>query len=103
MGAASQVAQGYASLGEPDEAKRWLDRAADLTDAANAGTPPGTAYWLTGTFQRLNLGIAYLALGEYRAATDHLRGGLNGLPPDQQGASWGQEYRDALTEASARS
>lgn len=99
MGDAAQAAQGYALLGETDEARRLLDEALNLADAA-ADQPPDTAYWLTSTFQRLNLGLANLGLGEHRDAAALLREGLEGLPADQQPAEWTKEYRDALARAS---
>ncbi|MFJ6237996.1 helix-turn-helix domain-containing protein [Streptomyces griseus] len=100
MGDAAQAAQGYAELGQRDEARRLLDEAANLADAA-ADQPPDTAYWLTPSFQRLNLGLAHLALGEPADAAEHIRGGLAGLPADQQGAEWSVEYREALQVAEA--
>lgn len=98
MGDAAQAAQGYADLGQRDVARRLLSDAADLADAAGE-QPPGTAYWLTPTFQRLNLGIAHLGLGEFGAAADHLRAGLDGLPPDQRNAEWRSEYARAYEKA----
>ncbi|MEC4019361.1 helix-turn-helix domain-containing protein [Streptomyces sp. H27-D2] len=98
MGDASQAAQGYAELGQRDDARRLLNEAASLADKASA-QPPGTAYWLTPTFQRLNLGLAHLGLGEYSSAADHLNAGLEGLPTDQQSAEWVKEYRNALRAA----
>lgn len=62
---------------------------------------PGTAYWLSPTFHRLNLGLAHLSLASYDIAADHLNNGLGGLPEDQQNAAWTTEYRDALAEATA--
>lgn len=100
MGDAAQAAQGYALIGQRDRAKELLHAAEDLSDAAS-DQPPGTAYWLTPEFQRLNLGLARMSLGEYSDAADHLRSGLAGLPADQQVSAWSQEYRDALTEASS--
>ncbi|OSC76465.1 hypothetical protein B5180_01540 [Streptomyces sp. BF-3] len=100
MGDAAQAAQGYAELGQRDEARRLLEAAANLADAAS-DQPPGTAYWLTPSFQRLNLGLAHLALGDFTDAAEHIRGGLGGLPADQQGAEWSLEYRDALRQAEA--
>lgn len=69
-----------------------------LADAAQ-DTPPGTAYWLTPNFQKLNLGLAHLGLKSHGDAADHLRAGLAGLPPDQQAAPWTQKHRDALVRA----
>ena len=100
MGDAAQAAQGLGELGQVDEARRLLDEAMSLSDAAQ-DTPPGTAYWLTPSFQRLNLGLAHLGLNAYRDAAAHLRAGLAGLPPDQQPAAWTQEHRDALAQAEA--
>lgn len=100
MGDAAQVVQGLGELGHTDDARRLLDEAMDLADAAQ-DTPPGTAYWLTPNFQRLNLGLANLGLRQYADAADHIRAGLAGLPSDQQRAPWTQEHRDALAEAEA--
>lgn len=98
MGDAAQAAQGLADLGDLDQARRMLSEAANLADAAR-DQPPGTAYWLTPTFQRLNLGLAHIGLGEHRQAAEHLRAGLDGLPPEQQPAAWTIEYREALGHA----
>jgi transcriptional regulator with XRE-family HTH domain len=99
LGDAAQAAQGFATLGEDDEARRLLDIAGRLLDAAGRDQPPGTAYWLTPTFHRLNIGLAHLALGDHADAADHLTAGLDGLPDDQQGAEWANEYRRALGTA----
>jgi len=98
MGDASQSAQGLAKMGDVGGARRLLDEAAALSDDAN-DVPPRTAYWLRGDFQRLNLGLAHLSLGDHSLAADHLSAGLSGLPDDQQGAQWTAEYRDALRTA----
>lgn len=99
VGDAVQAAQGYADLGEPDEARRLLGAAEDLLDDAGHDQPPGTAYWLTPTFHRLNIGLTHLALGEPREAAEHIDAGLAGLPEDQQSAEWTVEYRQALDTA----
>lgn len=99
MGDAAQAAQGYATLGLVDDARRLLDEASNLRGGHDL--PPGTAYWLTPAFQRLNLGLAHLSLSEHEVAADHLQAGLDGLPPDQHGAEWSIEYRAALAEARA--
>jgi tetratricopeptide (TPR) repeat protein len=93
MGDAAQAAHGYAELGQRDTARRLLDEAAGLADAA-ADQPPGTAYWLTPNFQRFSLGLAHVGLKEYRDAADHFRAALAGLPPQQQNADWTVEYHD---------
>ncbi|BBJ45666.1 hypothetical protein SSPO_083840 [Streptomyces antimycoticus] len=100
MGDAAQVAQGLGELGETDQARRLLDEAMGLSDAAQ-DQPPGTAYWLTPNFQRLNLGLAHLGLKEFDLAADHITAGLGGLPADQQGAEWTKEHRGALAQAEA--
>ncbi|ASU79958.1 XRE family transcriptional regulator [Actinopolyspora erythraea] len=99
VGAAAQAAQGYAELGQPDNALRLLDTAGELIDAAAREEPPRTAYWLTPTFHRLNIGLAHLALGDHTTASDHLSAGLDGLPPDQRTGEWTVEYREALDRA----
>ncbi|QXE33996.1 helix-turn-helix domain-containing protein [Streptomyces sp. GMY02] len=100
MGDASQAAHGYAQLGQRDTARRLLDDALGLSDAAT-DAPPDTAYWLTPMFQRLNIGLACLGLGQPGEAAEHIRAGLRGLPLDQQGAEWTREYRRALQLALA--
>jgi transcriptional regulator with XRE-family HTH domain len=99
IGDAAQAAQGYADLGDPETARRLLDTADGLLDTAAREEPPGTAYWLTPTFQRLNIGLAHLSLGEYSDAADNLATGLAGLPEDQQAAAWATEYQHALGAA----
>lgn len=94
-GDAAQAAHGYALLGDHRAAARLLGEASDLLTRAE-GEPPSTAYWLTPTFSRLNLGLAYVALGDTAEAAQHLRAGLAGLPADQQAAEWTLEYRRAL-------
>lgn len=79
MGDAAQAAHGYAQLGQRDTARRLLDDALGLSDAAT-DTPPDTAYWLTPMFQRLNIGLACLGLGRPGDAAEHIRTGLRGLP-----------------------
>jgi hypothetical protein len=99
VGDAAQAAQGYADLGERNEARRLLDVAGVLLDRAARDQPPGTAYWLTPTFHRLNIGLAHLSLGEHADAADHITAGLDGLPEDQKDAEWSAEYRQALAAA----
>jgi hypothetical protein len=99
LGDAAQAAQGFATLGKRDTARRLLDIAGGLIDAASRDQPPGTAYWLTPTFHRLNIGLAHLALGDHADAADHIAAGLNGLPEDQASAEWVIEYQQALSTA----
>ncbi|MFI6230151.1 multiprotein-bridging factor 1 family protein [Micromonospora echinospora] len=99
VGDAVQAAHGYALLGDRGAAGRLLDEASDLATAAESEPPLPLAYWLTPTFSRMGLGLAYLALGDKAAAADNLRAGLTGLPADQCDAEWTQEYRRALVVA----
>lgn len=99
VGDAAQAAQGYAEIGEHDEALRLLDVAGHLIDEAARDEPPATAYWLTPTFHRLNLGLAHLSMADYGTAADHIAAGLGGLPEDQVTAEWATEYANALETA----
>ncbi|GAU64872.1 Xre family transcriptional regulator [Streptomyces sp. NBRC 110611] len=99
LGDILQAAAGWAELGETDHALRMVENAERLTDVAARVPPPDTAYWLTPEFNRLNLGLATLALGRYDQAADHLTAGLAGLPEDLQNAPWGWEHREALRQA----
>lgn len=99
VGDAAQAAQGLATLGQRDEARRLLDVASGLLDKARRETPPDTAYWLTGEFHRLNIGLAHLALDEPVDAADHLAAGIAGLPEEQAQADWAVEYQEALDTA----
>jgi hypothetical protein len=97
VGDAVQAAHGYALLGDRAAASRLLGAASDLTTAAESATPPVTAYWLSPTFLRLNLGLTYTALGDPVEASDNLRAGLTGLPVEHQNAPWTVEYRTVLS------
>ncbi|MFY1689575.1 helix-turn-helix domain-containing protein [Plantactinospora sp. WMMB782] len=99
VGDAVQAAHGYALLGNRSAALQLLGEASDLTTAAESETAPALAYWLTPTFSRMGLGLAYLALGDGVSAADNLRAGLDGLPDDQRDAEWTLEYREALSVA----
>ncbi|MFJ3632000.1 helix-turn-helix domain-containing protein [Streptomyces sp. NPDC090112] len=94
-----QSAAGLAELGDTDEALRTVERAERLMDEAAALPPPATAYWLTPSFNRLNMGLATLALGRYSDAADHLRTGLAGLPEELRDAPWSWEHKEALRRA----
>ncbi|TYK50569.1 transcriptional regulator [Actinomadura decatromicini] len=99
LGDAVQAAQGLAQLGEDGAARRLLSEAEGLEEDAARSLPPDTAYWLTGDFQHINIGLALAAMGEHAAAAEHLAHGLNSLPPDQRDAQWTHEYREALDRA----
>lgn len=96
VGDAIQAAHGHALLGERQRAQELLDEAARVAEQAAALPPPPTAYWLTPTFHHLSLGLAHTGLGNTDVARDLLTSGLAGLPVEQQGADWTQEYRNAL-------
>lgn len=99
VGAAAQAAHGVGQLGDPDGARRLLDTADGLLEESWRHPAPRTAYWLSHTFHRLNLGLAHLALASYDTAADHLGTGLDGLPVDQGDAMWTAEYRHSLKQA----
>lgn len=99
IGDAAQAAQGYALLGDHGNARRLLDEAQELALQAEADAAPLFAYWLSVTFSRLNLGLAYLALGDGAEAAQQLGAGLAGLPAQQRESEWGAEYRAALQRA----
>ncbi|WP_082317531.1 helix-turn-helix domain-containing protein [Streptomyces sp. NRRL WC-3549] len=94
-----QAAAGLAELGDTDGALHTVEQAERLMDKAAALPPPATAYWLTPSFNRLNMGLATLALGRYSEAADHLRTGLAGLPEELRDAPWSWEHKDALQRA----
>lgn len=99
IGDAAQAAHGFALLGDRSAAVRLLGEAQELALAADGDEPPSAAYWLSVNFSRVNLGLAYLALGDRREAAQQLGAGLDGLPPEQREAEWTGEYRRALGEA----
>lgn len=99
VGDAAQAAQGFALLGDHDQALRLLGEASDLTERADGHVAPDIAYWLTPEFCRMNIGLAHLAMGDGPRAADHLRAGLDSLPVEMADAEWTAEYRDALESA----
>lgn len=99
LGDILQAAAGMAQAGDADQALRMVEEAESLSDKAAAMPPPETAYWLTPAFNRLNLGLATLALGRYSDAIDHLSSGLAGLPSELHEAPWTWEHRVALQKA----
>lgn len=98
VGDAAQAAHGHGLLGDTRTAARLLGEASDLLTTADDNDPPSTAYWLSPTFSRLNIGLAYTGLGLMREAADQLRTGLAGLPPEWHNATWAAEYRRALDD-----
>jgi tetratricopeptide (TPR) repeat protein len=96
-----QTAKAYADLGDKETARQYLGEASDLADCA--GDPPSSVYWYTEPFFRLNIGLAQLAIGDYRDAADSLRSGIAEIPVDQRDAEWMRAYQEALTYADAQS
>ncbi|GAA2397986.1 hypothetical protein GCM10010191_00820 [Actinomadura vinacea] len=95
-----QAAQGYAALGEVDQARRWLDSAAEQAD--DDFEPPPAVYWYSTPFFQLNIGMVHRDIGEYGDATALLDAGLRGMPADQATAEWLGEYKAAHDEARER-
>jgi tetratricopeptide (TPR) repeat protein len=94
-----QAAQGYAALGEVDQARRLLDEAAGEA-AADIEPPP--VYWYSAPFFQLNIGMVHRDIGEFGDAAALLDAGLRGMPADQAAAEWLGEYKAALDEARER-
>jgi hypothetical protein len=92
-----QAAQGYAALGEVEHARRLLDSAAERT--AHGVRPPPPVYWYSEPFFQIDIGVAQLEIGAYADAAALLDAGLRGMPADQAGAEWLNEYRQALERA----
>jgi len=95
-----QAAQGYAALGETEQARRLLDDAAER--AAADVEPPPPLYWYSPAFFHLNIGMVHRDIGEHSDAAALLGAGLEGIPADQAGAEWLGEYRDAYAESRER-
>lgn len=97
-----QAVHGLALLGDRTGARELLATADDLTTSAEGqpatnGSP--AAYWLTASWLRLPIGLAYLGLGSHALAAENLRAGLSQLPDGWQHADWSAEYRQALDTA----
>ncbi|MFI0350635.1 helix-turn-helix domain-containing protein [Actinomadura sp. 9N407] len=95
-----QAAQGYAALGEIDQARRLLDTATER--AADDIEPPPPVYWYSEPFFQLNIGMIHNNIGEYGDAAALLNAGLTGMPADQAEAEWLDEYKAALAQARDR-
>ncbi|GAA1553202.1 hypothetical protein GCM10009678_40230 [Actinomadura kijaniata] len=94
-----QAAQGYAGLGDVEQARRLLDEAAER--ARDTIEPPPAVYWYSEPFFQLNIGMVHHGLGLHTDAVALLEDGLRGMPEDQADAEWLHEYRVALEEARA--
>jgi tetratricopeptide (TPR) repeat protein len=95
----AQAASALAMLGRRSEAEKMLREIESLRDKATDAEPPGTAYWLTPEWMSLPIGHVHLALGRHREAAEHLRHGLDSLPPEHRYALWTREAREALEQA----
>lgn len=92
---------GLGLLGEKRQALDLLGQADDLTTSADGDEVDPAAYWLSPTWLRIPMGMAYLGLGRAGDAAENLREGLGALPGGWQRAEWAGEYRDALARAEA--
>ncbi|MFR9727032.1 helix-turn-helix domain-containing protein [Streptomyces sp. MS19] len=98
----AQATSALAELGRRKEAEKMLAEVEALRDkAADADDVPGTAYWLTAEWLSMPLGHVYLALDRHDQAVEHLRHGLDSLPPGHRHALWTREAWAALEEAEA--
>jgi tetratricopeptide (TPR) repeat protein len=95
-----QAATGYAGLNEREKARRLLDQAAHA--AQECGDPPEIVYWYGAPFFHMNIGMVSVSLGDFAEAAGYLAQGLAGIPVEQRGAKWLDEYREALAMARSR-
>lgn len=100
--AAFHAIQGLGMLGDEEGASQLLAEADDTATALDGtNVSSSVAYWLTPSWLRLPIGLAYLGLGNHGEAADNLRAGLESMPDGWQSADWSIEYRDALAAAEA--
>ncbi|WP_454852259.1 helix-turn-helix domain-containing protein [Promicromonospora soli] len=92
---------GLGLMGERRQALDLLGQANDMTTSASADEVDPASYWLTPTWLRIPMGMAYLGLDRASDAAENLRAGLEALPAGWQEAEWATEYRDALATAEA--
>ncbi|WP_143659564.1 hypothetical protein [Streptomyces sp. MP131-18] len=80
---------------------RFLNEAVGLADDVEDSALVAQAYNLKGNIAWMSLPIGHvnLNLGRHRSAAEHLRTGLDSLPPEHRYALWTREARDALEEA----
>lgn len=90
---------GLGLMGEKRQALGLLGQADDMATAADAGDVDPASYWLTPSWLRIPLGMAYLGLDRNEDAAANLRAGLEALPGGWQQAEWSAEYRTALDRA----
>ncbi len=95
----AQSASALAVLGRRKEAEKLLAEMEQLRDKAADSEVPGTSYWLTVEWLSLPIGHVYLNLGRRGQAAEHLRHGLDSLPPEHRYALWTSEARAALEQA----
>jgi transcriptional regulator with XRE-family HTH domain len=84
----ARLAEEIARVGDKADARRALREAAALGERAASIEPDPSAYWQSGDYQRLVEGRAHEALGDDRAAREHIKAGLSGLPPEWLSAPW---------------
>lgn len=92
---------GLGLMGEKLQALDLLRQADDLTTGAGTDEVDPASYWLTATWLRIPMGMAYLGLDRAGDAVENLRAGLGALPAGWQRAEWAAEYRDALARVEA--
>lgn len=97
----AQAASALAAMGKRSDAEKLLGDVEALRDRAASQAPPSTAYWLTEEWMSLPIGHVHLNLGRRRHAAEHLRAGLDSLPPEHRFALWTRDAREALAEAEA--
>lgn len=92
---------GLGLMRERRQALDLLGQANDMTTAVGTDEVDPASYWLTPTWLRIPMGMAYLGLDRASDAAENLRVGLEALPAGWQKAEWAAEYRDALARAEA--
>lgn len=98
--AAFHAIQGLGMLGDEAGASQLLAEADDMATALDGSDASSdVAYWLTPSWLRLPIGLAYLGLGNHGQAAENLSAGLESMPDGWQSADWSIEYREALAEA----
>ncbi|MUN38994.1 transcriptional regulator [Actinomadura litoris] len=89
-----QSARAHAMLGDDERARRILLDVADHAD--EVADPPPPIYWYSPPFFRLVVGITFSSLGDHEDAAALVAEGKAGLPVDQQGAEWVNEFDEIL-------
>src|SRR5207244_5097636 len=85
---------GHALVGDADGVDRLLDRAVELSAAADANPDdePPWIYFHNPDYLRLQRGLAYRLLGRHDEAIALLLAGLAAIPPDGRRPEWAGTY-----------